>query len=75
MCSAWGTESTPFCTLLLVACISPGHAEVAAQGIHGVVLDRVTNRPIELAVVTLVTVDGDSVAWTALGKTLSVPSP
>jgi hypothetical protein len=40
-----------------------------------VVLDRVTNRPIELAVVTLVTVDGDSVAWTALGKTLSVPSP
>lgn len=38
-----------------------GRVDVAAQSIEGVLLERGTDRPIDMAVVTLITLDGDSV--------------
>lgn len=45
----------------LVGCLHLAHLPVAAQTIEGVLLDRVTDAPIDLGLVTLFTVDGDSV--------------
>jgi hypothetical protein len=48
--------------LLLVACASLGHADVAAQTIDGMLFDRVTSRPIDQAVVRLHTAEMNYVA-------------
>ena len=51
------------CALLLVACVSLGHADLAAQAIEGILFDRVTSQPIDLGLVALLTMEGDSVDW------------
>lgn len=56
------TRSGRFSVLLLVACASLGHTDLAAQAIDGILLDREQNQPIGLGIVMLLTVDGDSVA-------------
>jgi hypothetical protein len=53
--------STRFCALLFVAA-SLYYAPLPAQEINGVLLENGTNRPVDLGLITLFTVDGDSVA-------------
>jgi hypothetical protein len=48
--------------LLVVACVPFGHIELSAQSIDGALLERGNDRPIQLGLVTLLTLDGDSVA-------------
>ncbi len=50
-----------FCAILLVAA-SLSYAPLSAQEINGVLLESGTNRPVDLGLITLFTVDGDSVA-------------
>lgn len=51
-----------FRALLLIAYAFQAQADLAAQTIDGTLLEHGTNRPIDLGLVTLFTVDGDSVA-------------
>lgn len=48
--------------VLFLAGTSPSHVDLAAQTIDGVLLERGTDRPIFLGLVTLFTIEGDSVA-------------
>ena len=48
--------------LLLIACATLGHVDLAAQTINGMLLERGTDRPIDMGLVTLLDMDGDSVA-------------
>ncbi len=45
-----------------MACGDPGASELVAQTIDGVLLERGSDRPIEMGLVTLLTASGDSVA-------------
>ena len=56
------TERLRLCGLLLIACATLGHVDLAAQSIDGILLERGTDRPIDMGLVTLFGVDGDSVA-------------
>ncbi len=47
--------------LFVVFCAFQGQVDLAAQAIDGILLERATNRPINLGLVTLFTADGDSV--------------
>lgn len=50
------------CVLLLVASATLGQGDLAAQAIDGILLERGTDRPIVLGLVTLLTVQHDVVA-------------
>ncbi len=52
----------PFLALLLISYAFQGQADLAAQAIRGTLLEQGTDRPIDVGLVTLFTVDGDSVA-------------
>jgi len=47
---------------MAVACAASAGADLSAQTVYGVLLERGSNRPIELGLVMLLTVEGDSVA-------------
>ncbi len=47
---------------LSIVCALSARTDLSAQTVYGVLLERGTDRPIELGLVTLLTVDGDSVA-------------
>ena len=51
-----------FWVLLLIACATLSHVDLAAQTIDGILLERGTDRPIDMGLVTLLDMDGDSVA-------------
>ena len=55
------TRTGRFVMVLLLASACLGHAQLAAQTIEGVLLESGTDRPIELGLITLLTVDSDSV--------------
>jgi hypothetical protein len=52
------------CMLLAAACVIAGRGSLEAQTIDGLLLERGTDRPIDLALVTLHTAEGDSVSST-----------